>query len=94
MQKQKTPSFLCSNVNNYSNIFILKKKDLKHFAQNDFSIIGEKGINLSGGQRARISLARALYSDAQIYLFDDPLSAVDATVAKNIYEKYTIFISL
>jgi ABC-type Mn2+/Zn2+ transport system ATPase subunit len=42
---------------------------------------------LSGGQRARINLARALYSDAQIYLFDDPLSAVDASVAKKIYEK-------
>ena len=51
------------------------------------TIIGEKGINLSGGQRARICVARALYSDAQIYLFDDPLSAVDANVAKNLFEK-------
>ena len=41
-------------------------------------MIGEKGINLSGGQKARISLARAIYSKAEIFLFDDPLSAVDA----------------
>lgn len=51
------------------------------------TIIGEKGINLSGGQKARIGLARAVYSDAQILLFDDPLSAVDANVAKQLFEK-------
>ena len=51
------------------------------------TIIGEKGINLSGGQKARIGLARAVYSDAQILLFDDPLSAVDANVAKKLFEK-------
>ncbi len=56
------------------------------FSEAEHTIVGEKGINLSGGQRARINLARALYSDAQIYLFDDPLSAVDASVAKKIYE--------
>jgi ABC-type multidrug transport system fused ATPase/permease subunit len=50
-------------------------------------MIGEKGINLSGGQRARVSLARALYYDAQIYLIDDPLSAVDANVAKYLFNK-------
>ncbi len=49
-------------------------------------MIGEKGVNLSGGQRARVSVARALYSEAQIYLFDDPLSAVDANVARNLFE--------
>lgn len=42
--------------------------------------IGEKGVNLSGGQKARISLARALYSQADVYLLDDPLSAVDPQV--------------
>ena len=58
------------------------------FERRDRTIIGEKGINLSGGQRARISLARALYSDAQIYILDDPLSAVDANVAKKLFDKY------
>jgi len=57
------------------------------FDRRDRTIIGEKGINLSGGQRARVSLARALYSDAQIYLLDDPLSAVDANVAKKLFDK-------
>lgn len=45
-------------------------------------MIGERGATLSGGQRARVSLARAVYSDADIYLLDDPLSAVDPEVAK------------
>lgn len=50
-------------------------------------MVGEKGITLSGGQKARIALARALYEEADIYLLDDPLSAVDAKVAKKIFEK-------
>lgn len=62
-------------------------QDLNMFERRDRTIIGEKGINLSGGQRARLSLARALYSEAQIYLLDDPLSAVDAHVAKKIFDK-------
>jgi ABC-type multidrug transport system fused ATPase/permease subunit len=49
------------------------------------TMIGERGVNVSGGQKARISLARAIYSDADIYLLDDPLSAVDPQVAKNIF---------
>ena len=49
--------------------------------------IGEKGINLSGGQKLRVSLARAVYADADLYLLDDPLSAVDAHVGKHIFEK-------
>lgn len=48
--------------------------------------IGEKGINLSGGQKQRISLARSVYSDADIYLMDDPLSALDAHVGKDIFD--------
>lgn len=54
------------------------KKDLELFAFGDQTEIGERGINLSGGQKQRIQLARALYQDADIYLLDDPFSAVDA----------------
>uniref|UniRef100_A0A8C0T0E7 ATP binding cassette subfamily C member 12 n=1 Tax=Canis lupus familiaris TaxID=9615 RepID=A0A8C0T0E7_CANLF len=49
--------------------------------------IGERGLNLSGGQRQRISLARAVYSNHEIYLLDDPLSAVDAHVGKHVFEE-------
>lgn len=59
--------------------------DFKHFPNGDLTEIGERGVNLSGGQKARISLARAVYSDAEIYLLDDPLSAVDTKVAKNLF---------
>jgi ABC-type multidrug transport system fused ATPase/permease subunit len=54
------------------------------------TLIGDKGVNLSGGQRARVNLARALYHDPDIYLFDDPLSAVDSSVAKHLFDKYDI----
>lgn len=50
-------------------------------------MIGEKGVNLSGGQKARISLARALYSNSDIYLLDDLISAVDMHVGKFIIEQ-------
>lgn len=58
--------------------------DLKQFPLGDHTEIGERGANLSGGQRARINLARSCYSDAEILLFDDVLSAVDAKVGKHI----------
>ena len=58
--------------------------DLEQLIGGDLTEIGEKGINLSGGQKARISIARALYSNKDIYIFDDPLSALDANVGKNI----------
>ncbi|CAF3642109.1 unnamed protein product [Adineta steineri] len=62
------------------------KQDLDMLPAKDETEIGEKGINLSGGQRQRVSLARALYSNADIYLFDDPLSAVDAHVGAHIFK--------
>ncbi|KAI5103035.1 canalicular multispecific organic anion transporter 2 isoform X3, partial [Silurus meridionalis] len=60
--------------------------DLEVLPGGDQTEIGEKGINLSGGQRQRVSVARALYSEADVYLLDDPLSAVDAHVAKHIFD--------
>ena len=61
--------------------------DLQSFSAGDLTVIGEKGVNLSGGQKVRVSLARALYTEADIYLFDDPLAAVDPTVARKIFKQ-------
>ncbi|XP_060108083.1 ATP-binding cassette sub-family C member 3 [Heteronotia binoei] len=63
------------------------QQDLEVLPGGDQTEIGEKGINLSGGQRQRVSLARAVFSDADVYLLDDPLSAVDSHVAKHIFDK-------
>uniref|UniRef100_A0A8D1AN97 Multidrug resistance-associated protein 1 n=1 Tax=Sus scrofa TaxID=9823 RepID=A0A8D1AN97_PIG len=60
--------------------------DLEILPSGDRTEIGEKGVNLSGGQKQRVSLARAVYCNSDIYLFDDPLSAVDAHVGKHIFE--------
>ncbi|KAL4686036.1 hypothetical protein H8959_001633 [Pygathrix nigripes] len=62
-------------------------RDLELLPFGDMTEIGERGLNLSGGQKQRISLARAIYSDRQLYLLDDPLSAVDAHVGKHIFEE-------
>nr|KAF6321957.1 ATP binding cassette subfamily C member 2 [Pipistrellus kuhlii] len=62
-------------------------QDLEVLPGGDLAEIGEKGINLSGGQKQRISLARATYQNADIYILDDPLSAVDAHVGKHIFDK-------
>jgi ATP-binding cassette subfamily C (CFTR/MRP) protein 1 len=56
----------------------------------DLTEIGEKGINLSGGQKARISLARAVYADTDIIMMDDPISALDANVRKKIFTKVIV----
>uniref|UniRef100_A0A3B4TNU9 ATP-binding cassette sub-family C member 5 n=1 Tax=Seriola dumerili TaxID=41447 RepID=A0A3B4TNU9_SERDU len=61
------------------------RPDLTLLPNADLTEIGERGANLSGGQRQRISLARALYSDRDIYILDDPLSALDAHVANHIF---------
>lgn len=61
------------------------KKDIETLPHKDFTLVGERGITLSGGQRARVSLARALYMDADIYILDDPLSAVDAKVGRHLF---------
>ena len=63
------------------------KPDLDILTGGDQTEIGEKGINLSGGQKQRVSLARAVYNNADLYLLDDPLSAVDSHVGKHIFEK-------
>ncbi|XP_034536168.1 multidrug resistance-associated protein 9-like [Notolabrus celidotus] len=56
-------------------------------AEDDQTLLGEQGVSLSEGQKQRISLARAIYSDRDLYLLDDPLSAVDAHVRKHIFEE-------
>lgn len=64
-------------------------KDLELFPDGDQTEIGERGVNLSGGQKQRIQLARALYQDADIYLLDDPFSAVDAHTATSLFKVNT-----
>ncbi|NXB08516.1 MRP1 protein, partial [Cnemophilus loriae] len=61
--------------------------DLKQLPDGDQTEIGERGVNISGGQKQRVSLARAVYSNADLYLLDDPLSAVDVHVGKHLFEK-------
>ncbi|XP_067215777.1 probable multidrug resistance-associated protein lethal(2)03659 isoform X1 [Linepithema humile] len=63
------------------------ESDICSFPHGDSTAVGERGINLSGGQRARINLARAIYKDADIYLLDDPLSAVDSLVSKRLIDE-------
>ncbi|KAJ8787262.1 hypothetical protein J1605_005848 [Eschrichtius robustus] len=61
-------------------------EDLEVLEDGDLTVIGDRGTTLSGGQKARVSLARAVYQDADIYLLDDPLSAVDAEVSRHLLE--------
>ena len=61
------------------------REDLGSFSEGDLTLIGERGVTLSGGQKARVALARAVYQEADIYLLDDPLSAVDVKVGREIF---------
>ena len=61
-------------------------EDIHRFPDYDQTVVGERGEVLSGGQQARVSLARAVYADADLYLLDDPLSAVDFKVGQHIFE--------
>ncbi|CAD1479365.1 unnamed protein product, partial [Heterotrigona itama] len=63
------------------------RRDFSLLPYGDKTIVGERGISLSGGQRARINLARAVYTESDVYLLDDPLSAVDAHVGKHMFEE-------
>ncbi|CAM6110822.1 unnamed protein product [Calypogeia fissa] len=60
--------------------------DLAQFPEGDETEIGEKGVNMSGGQQQRIQLARAVYADADVYLLDDPFSAVDVHTASHLFK--------
>lgn len=62
------------------------KRDFQLFPYGDKTIVGERGVSLSGGQRARVNLARAIYKNADTYLLDDPLSAVDPHVSKHLFD--------
>ena len=62
------------------------KKDLEVLSFGDQTVIGERGINLSGGQKQRIQIARALYQNTDIYMFDDPFSAVDAHIGTHLFK--------
>ncbi|KAG5204285.1 hypothetical protein JEQ12_002261 [Ovis aries] len=63
------------------------EEDLQLLEEGDLTEIGDRGTPLSEGQKARVSLARAVYQDADIYLLDDPLSAVDAGVSRHLFEQ-------
>ncbi|XP_068612667.1 LOW QUALITY PROTEIN: ATP-binding cassette sub-family C member 4-like, partial [Brachionichthys hirsutus] len=63
------------------------KRDMELLPDGDLTLIGDRGATLSGGQKARVNLARAVYQDADVYLLDDPLSAVDAEVGRHLFEQ-------
>lgn len=77
------------NKNKYEDILkiVQLKEDIELLPGNDLTEIGEKGINLSGGQKSRVSLARALYAEKDIYLFDDPLSSLDADIGRKVFSE-------
>ncbi|KAJ6979519.1 hypothetical protein NC653_027615 [Populus alba x Populus x berolinensis] len=61
--------------------------DLDLLPGGDLAEIGERGVNISGGQKQRVSMARAVYSNSDVYIFDDPLSALDAHVGRQVFDK-------
>ncbi|KAJ0240059.1 ABC transporter C family member 2 [Hirschfeldia incana] len=63
------------------------KHDLELLPGGDLTEIGERGVNISGGQKQRVSMARAVYSNSDVFIFDDPLSALDAHVGQQVFEK-------
>ncbi|XP_052481315.1 ABC transporter C family member 12 isoform X3 [Gossypium raimondii] len=63
------------------------RHDLDILPDHDLTEIGERGVNISGGQKQRVSLARAVYSNSDVYIFDDPLSALDAHVAQQVFSR-------
>ena len=62
-------------------------QDIKLLPEGDLTLVGERGVTLSGGQKARVNLARAVYRQADVYLLDDLLSAVDAAVSTHLSER-------
>ena len=63
------------------------KTDLQNMRDGEDTVVGNKGVGLSGGQRTRLTIARALYAHADLYLFDDPISALDVNVGREVMEK-------
>ncbi|XP_058102179.1 putative ABC transporter C family member 15 [Magnolia sinica] len=62
-------------------------RDIEMWSDGDMSVVGERGLNLSGGQKQRIQLARAIYSDSDVHLLDDPFSAVDAHTGAHLFKE-------
>jgi ATP-binding cassette subfamily C (CFTR/MRP) protein 4 len=62
------------------------RDDIDRMQNGDETRVGEKGVTLSGGQKARLALARCVYADCDIYLLDDPLSAVDVRIGRHIFD--------
>ena len=63
--------------------------DIQQFPQGDLTVVGDRGITLSGGQKSRVALARVVYADVDVYLLDDPLSSVDSVVATQLLSIFT-----
>lgn len=79
----------CFSIHRYKNVVQVccLETDFQQFPFGDKTLVGERGTSLSGGQRARVNLARAVYNEADIYLFDDPLSAVDTKVGRHLFDE-------